>query len=236
MMLKLITVPDKLLRQKSTPIKQMNTKNVLFLHDMANTLLHKDDPPGVGLSAIQVGTPARVFMTYLPPINDLSTMNEDSPPQQLNIFINPQIIDKSKKVTLGPDPKHPALEGCLSIPNLYGPVYRHQTIKIKYQTLPDAQAITDESAQPDAFRQSSTRSSLSQGKINLIEKTEIFSNFYARVIQHEFDHLEGILFTDYTINKSPISSFRSLGEGGPLYFDQGDQLTQIPQPENLIKW
>jgi peptide deformylase len=203
MTLKLVTVPDPGLRQISQPVTKMNTKNVQFLKDMANTLLKKDDPPGVGLSAIQVGTPARIFMTYLPPINDLATLDESMPPQQLKLFINPEIIDKSEKMTLGPDKNHPALEGCLSIPNLYGPVWRHQTIKVRYQTLP---SFPNRTSEP-------------------IEQIEIFSHFFARVIQHEYDHFEGILFTDYT-KKDNL----------PLYFDTGKTLTEIEKPEELIRW
>lgn len=228
MFLKIVTVPNQILRQPSQPVTKMNTKNVLFLQDMANTLIKKEDPPGVGLSAIQVGTPARIFMTYLPPINDLGTIDGHQPPPELKIFINPEIIDASENMTLGSDPKKPALEGCLSIPNLYGPIFRHRTIKMKYQTIDTARVIADERAQPDPRRrgrESSTRSSLSEGKIDLIEKTEVFSNFFARVIQHEYDHLEAILFTDYTKR-----------DDLPLYFDNGKHLIEIDKPLELIQW
>ena len=57
-------------------------------------------------------------------------------------------------------------EGCLSIPGVRGDVSRQPVIKIKYQ---------DES---------------------LEWKEEVFDDFNARVIQHEYDHIEGILFTD----------------------------------------
>ena len=57
-------------------------------------------------------------------------------------------------------------EGCLSIPDIRGDINRSQSIKIKY---------FDE-------------------KFN--EKTESFSGLIARVILHEYDHIEGILFTD----------------------------------------
>ncbi|SHM06269.1 peptide deformylase [Hymenobacter psychrotolerans] len=57
-------------------------------------------------------------------------------------------------------------EGCLSIPGVREMVYRHETILIRYE---------DENRQ-------------------LHEKT--FSGMTARVIQHEYDHLEGVLFTD----------------------------------------
>ncbi|MAW65470.1 MAG: peptide deformylase [Flavobacteriales bacterium] len=57
-------------------------------------------------------------------------------------------------------------EGCLSIPGIRENVKRQQTIKIRY---------FDE---------------------NFIEHIEHFSGLAARVIQHEYDHINGILFTD----------------------------------------
>jgi peptide deformylase len=57
-------------------------------------------------------------------------------------------------------------EGCLSIPNVREDVLRKPEISIKYQ---------DE---------------------NFVEHQEYISGLLARVIQHEYDHIEGILFTD----------------------------------------
>ena len=57
-------------------------------------------------------------------------------------------------------------EGCLSIPNIREHINRKSEIKIKYQ---------DE---------------------NFIDHEETFSGILSRVIQHEYDHLEGTLFTD----------------------------------------
>jgi len=59
-----------------------------------------------------------------------------------------------------------AEEGCLSIPGIHEMVMRAEKIKIKYQD-------TD-----------------------FIEHTEEFEGYKARVVQHEYDHLEGHLFTD----------------------------------------
>lgn len=58
-------------------------------------------------------------------------------------------------------------EGCLSIPGISEDVFRSEWIKIKY---------LDE---------------------HFVEHTEEFEGFKARVIQHEYDHLEGSLFTDH---------------------------------------
>ena len=57
-------------------------------------------------------------------------------------------------------------EGCLSVPGVYCDVVRPKKIKVEYY---------DE---------------------NLEKKTETFDKFAARMIQHEFSHLEGELFTD----------------------------------------
>lgn len=58
-------------------------------------------------------------------------------------------------------------EGCLSIPDVREDVFRHDTITIEY---------FDE---------------------NFVKKTEVYNGLIARVIQHEYDHIEGILFTDH---------------------------------------
>jgi peptide deformylase len=57
-------------------------------------------------------------------------------------------------------------EGCLSIPGIHEDVVRHDKITIEYY---------DE---------------------NFKKQTEEFDGLRARVIQHEYDHIEGILFTD----------------------------------------
>lgn len=200
MPLKLITVPNPLLRTKSKPIDKFDQKTFHFITELGQTLIKTKNPPGVGLSAIQVGRPLRVFVTYLPPVFDIVNVDDSQPPQQLQTFINPEIIDHSDNQIMGADPKHPNLEGCLSVPGLYGPVPRWEWVRVKYQTL----------------------STKDQG---LITRDQKYSNFFARVIQHEYDHLEGKLFTDYTLTANQ-----------KLYFDEGDQLVHVQAPKQLITW
>ena len=57
-------------------------------------------------------------------------------------------------------------EGCLSLPGISENVIRPTTITLRYQ---------DE---------------------DFVEHEEVFSGFCARIIQHEYDHLEGHVFTD----------------------------------------
>jgi len=61
-------------------------------------------------------------------------------------------------------------EGCLSVPGIYGPVKRYKWIIVEYQDL------------------------------NGRKKKEKFEDFDARVIQHEMDHLDGILFVDKIVD------------------------------------
>jgi peptide deformylase len=57
-------------------------------------------------------------------------------------------------------------EGCLSIPNINEDVYRPETIQVKY---------LDE---------------------DFTERQETLTGLAARIFQHEYDHIEGVLFTD----------------------------------------
>ncbi len=57
-------------------------------------------------------------------------------------------------------------EGCLSIPDIREDVFRNDTIKIEF---------LDE---------------------NFEKHTKEFNGIVARIIQHEYDHIEGVLFTD----------------------------------------
>jgi len=57
-------------------------------------------------------------------------------------------------------------EGCLSIPGLRGLVPRHRSVKISFQNIDGNEVINE------------------------------FSDFTARIFQHEFDHINGIVFLD----------------------------------------
>lgn len=61
------------------------------------------------------------------------------------------------------------LEGCLSVPNLNGKVERPEKVKVRFMD--------------------------NNGDMKIIEATD----FFARAICHEIDHLDGILYTDKAI-------------------------------------
>jgi peptide deformylase len=82
--------------------------------------------------------------------------------------------------------KNEPLEGCLSIPHYYGPLTRGEKIKIKYLN--------------------------EKGK----EITETFIDFPAQIVQHEIDHLNGLLFVD-----------KLLEQKRPLYQIKGDEVEEV---------
>lgn len=140
-----------------------------LIKNMEVVLIAQDDPPGVGLAANQVGVNLSIFIIR-------PTLKS-----KIKVFINPKII---KTVLLKDSPlrrvsrkkkKHPVrLEGCLSIPRIWGPVKRAKKVLLEYQDLaPPTDGV----------------------------KRGWFQGFEATIIQHEMDHLNGVVFTQRTIEQ-----------------------------------
>lgn len=151
-----------------------------LLLDLLDTLESQCDPPGVGLSAPQIGVTKRVFLAR---IDD----NEKAPPV---VFINPEYMKVAEEMTCKKE-SYKRLEGCLSIPDLYGVVLRHAWIEMRYLTL-DFDLLK--------------KKDLKDISELLVHREERFDGFMSRVLQHEFDHLNGVLFTQ-----------RVLEQGGKLF-------------------
>lgn len=127
---------------------------------MEQTLIHTSDPVGVGLAAPQVGLSLQLF---------LARPTEDG---KIYHFINPtlEILDESKKKSKKKQKEdNKLLEGCLSIPNIWGHVTRPMAVKLSYQDW--------------------------NGK----KYTQVYDDFMSTIIQHEVDHLNGILFTKHVL-------------------------------------
>ncbi|MCL4415565.1 MAG: peptide deformylase [Actinobacteria bacterium] len=129
---------------------------------MKQTLNATRDPEGVGLAAPQVGKSFQLFIT------------KPTQKSRIQIFINPVIISKNHKKQNIEEQK-PAkksvksrkgikLEGCLSLPNIWGEVERSNEVELSY---------LDEKGR---------------------EHVKVFTGFPATIIQHEYDHLQGTLF------------------------------------------
>jgi peptide deformylase len=109
----ILKLPDKRLRLKSEPVKQIDSGIRALVNDMFETMYAA---PGIGLAAIQVGVAKRVVTM------DLSKKEGDQKPQ---VFINPEVTWKS-------DEMGTYEEGCLSIPEYYEEVERPAEVKVKY--------------------------------------------------------------------------------------------------------
>jgi len=178
-MLKIITVPNNILSSPTKQVGEVNNNVKKIISDMEKILIAQNDPPGVGLAANQVGLDLSIFI--IRPTEKSKT----------KIFINPRILKLVNSLTRKPNNKKTKkqkvkLEGCLSIPRIWGPVKRAGRIFLKYQDL--------------------------NGKNYL----KWFTGFEATIIQHEMDHLNGIVFTQ-----------RSLEQKGQLYREENDELVKI---------
>ncbi len=116
MILDVITYPDKRLFEKSADVVKFDNELAKFLDDMYDTMIAKN---GIGLAAIQVGKPIRVFIINL--------INEDEVQDKNDLLeiINPKFISKDGEIVYQ--------EGCLSVPGYYEDVRRAKDIKIQFQ-------------------------------------------------------------------------------------------------------
>ena len=161
---KILTEPNKILREKSLRIENVNKDIQQLMDDMLETLYAA---PGIGLAAIQVGVAKRVIvMDISRSRNDIGrdkddiNKNENKKTKKPLYFVNPEIIWKSED-------KFTYEEGCLSLPNQFAEIDRPKQCHVKY---------LDYNGRSQELRA---------------------DGLLATCIQHEIDHLEGILFIDY---------------------------------------
>lgn len=179
--MKIISAPHPTLRQVANPVTKFDKRLAKFVERLKKQLLLEKDPEGVGLAAPQVNKSLQIFILRQSGANhsehnqenqDQNKKNkQDNKLDQLTAFINPKIIAHSQKKILLKKAEH--FEGCLSVPRIYGPVPRWEWVELSYQTL--------------------------KHNGELENRKEKYQDFPARVIQHEYDHLQGVLFTDHLL-------------------------------------
>lgn len=163
----ILTEPNKILREKSLKVNQVDEDLQKLMDDMLETMYAA---PGIGLAAIQVGVPKRVIVLDISRHdksesandNKLESANDKKYEERKNpmYFVNPEIIEKSTNNSTYE-------EGCLSVPGQFAEIDRPDMCRVKY---------LDYHGQPKEIK--------AEGML-------------ATCIQHEIDHLEGILFIDY---------------------------------------
>ncbi len=123
---------------------------------------------GVGLAAPQIGKSIRLFVVDGSPFADDEHDDDDDGPD-----LRAEGMETFKRVFINPiieaeeGEEWGFQEGCLSIPKIREEVYRKEKVHLSYY---------DE---------------------NWNFKEEVLEGYAARIVQHEYDHIEGVLFTDH---------------------------------------
>lgn len=110
---------------------------------------------GVGLAAPQIGVAQQIIVVASHP----NARYPDAPTMAPTVLINPTLLAHSDDRVLG-------WEGCLSVPQQRGQVWRYRTVEVAYTDL--------------------------QGRSQQV----VWQDFVARIFQHEADHLAGLVFLD----------------------------------------
>ena len=146
--LPIIEIPNDVLRQKALEVQDITADILELLDNMLYTMYQSK---GVGLAANQVGVLKRVIV--------LDCRDEDENPNPYKM-INPIIIARS-------DERSIYSEGCLSIPQEYADVERHEWVEVEY-TAEDGRRLKVKA----------------NGLLSI-------------ALQHEIDHLDGVMFIDH---------------------------------------
>ena len=149
---------------------------------------------GVGLAAPQIGKAIRLFVVDASPM-ERDDEDETEESEEMEVSLVPSF----KKVFINAEILEESYEeckfeeGCLSIPGIREQVQRPEEIVIRY---------LDE---------------------NFEGHTDTYDGIRARIIQHEYDHIEGVMFTD------KISAFKkSLIKGKLKTISKGDTEAKYP--------
>ncbi len=109
------TYHEDVLRQKAGPVETFDEELQDLVEDMIETMR---EAPGVGLAAPQIGVSKQVIVV------EFGDEEDDTIPQQLYVFVNPEIVSQSEETIAG-------YEGCLSVPGYVGEVERAQVVTVR---------------------------------------------------------------------------------------------------------
>ncbi len=169
----IVKVPDPVLKEKAASIENITADIQAQAKKMVNTMYFGK---GIGLAANQVGILNRLFVMDLPKgswrygeeIDGILTIEAGYRSGE-----GTGDVERNPRVFINPkvvwssEQKSVYEEGCLSIPQQYAEVIRPASVTVKFQDV--------------------------EG--NSLENT--FEGLDAACVQHEIDHLNGVLFVDY---------------------------------------
>jgi peptide deformylase len=162
--MKIVYSTNPLIREVSKSVEKFDDNLRKLVDEM---FLQMKEEKGIGLAAIQVGKPIRMFVIDISEKEDEDeneNEKEEARGDCLNFgkfcMINPKIVWKSDEEVFSE-------EGCLSCPGVRAEVSRPEMVKVEY------------------FDENGDKKSITA------------CGLLATCIQHESDHLDGVLFIDY---------------------------------------
>ncbi len=200
--LKIARMGHPILSRMAEAVDDPAVPDILHLiADMVDTLA---DAGGVGLAAPQVHVPKRVVIFHIPESQARAAAEEEAAEALEDgggdasedvPGIEPEAVPMTVLINPGIEPLDdetaPGVEGCLSLPGMIGMVSRYKRIRYRAVT-PDGSVIEREA-----------------------------SGFHARVVQHECDHLDGIL---YPMRMDDLSTFGFSEEKGRPELPLGERM------------
>jgi peptide deformylase len=139
---------------------------------------------GIGLAATQVGDLRRILVVDIADVSEENAEGEQEDATHPTSPDLPRTIAMINPEILQEEGSISLQEGCLSIPDIHAMVDRPEKVRVRYR---------------DA---------------NFQEQDIVADGLLARVIQHEFDHLNGVLFIDHigaakrTLLKSRLNAIK----------------------------
>ncbi len=166
-LLEIVKLPDPRLRVKSKPIVQFNEALKNLVKDMSDTMAVAK---GIGLAAVQVGVHQRLLILDIGDLGDDENFIEGDEESERRLAER----RKNSKIEVFINPEIVKAEGeieyeegCLSVPGIYAKICRKEKITLRFQNL--------------------------NGQTEEIEARGL----RAIALQHEIDHLNGVVFTDH---------------------------------------
>ena len=169
---KVLYLGEPLLRESAQPVGEITPEIALLIEDMIVTML---EAPGLGLAAPQVGEGVRIIVARCPSVQDEEDDDEGEDGEEAEpVGDEEEDEDEEVEVLVLVNPEVldrseeliPRKEGCLSLPTLQGIVSRPAEVTIR-------------------------------GLDHQGDKLELRAGgLMARILCHEIDHLDGVLFVD----------------------------------------
>lgn len=176
----IITLPDKRLRQKSRKVHIITPEIKKLVDDLTSVAIDWENSRpheiSAAISAVQIGRMEQVVI--------VRSSFEDKSNRDFTALINPKVVKFEGEVVED-------YEGCLSVPDVYGMVPRHNKVRIK---------ALDIDGNEVRFK---------------------VDGFLARTIQHEIDHVNGMVFIDHIReNKNAFYKINKEGDLKHLDYDK----------------